>query len=171
MARENGRVTANLLLWVVIFGMFTLCAVFAGLKFAPEEWYDVIAKPDWRPPNYLFPIVWTTLYVFIAIAGALVWTAYQNKTIPVILWFVQLALNGIWSWLFFGEYRIDAALLDIALLVVTVAAFIWFSWRASKGAAILFVPYLAWVSIAFALNAHIWMLNGWPTGEFIPPGF
>lgn len=168
---EKVRDTPNFLIWFLVFGMLTLCAVFAGMKFAPGDWYNAIDKPDWTPPGYVFPLVWTPLYVFMAIAGALVWTAYQNKAIPIFLWFAQLALNGVWSWLFFGEYRIDAALLDIGLLVLVVAAFIWFSWRASKAAAVLFVPYLAWICIAFALNAHIWMLNGWPTGSFIPPGF
>ena len=99
------------------------------------------------------------------------WTAFQNKVIPLILWFTQLALNGLWSWLFFGMHRIDIALLDIGALAIAVAAFIYFSWRASKAAAILFMPYLAWVCIAFALNAEVWMLNGWPGGVYTPPVF
>ena len=168
MPVQSGRVTSNFMLWVVVFGMLTLCALLSGLKFPPSEWCDLIERPAWTPPNYVFPIVWSTLYIFMAIAGALVWTAYSNKVIPVILWFVQLALNGIWSWLFFGEHRIDAALVDIGVLVIVVAAFIWFSWRSSKGAALLFVPYLAWICVAFALNAHVWMLNGWPMGIYDP---
>ncbi len=168
---DDGRVTASFWLWVLVFGMITMCAVFAGLKFTPGEWYNAIERPAWTPPNYVFPIVWSTLYLFMAVAGALVWTAQSNKVIPIALWFIQLGLNGVWSWLFFGEYRIDAALLDIGLLVLVVAAFIWFAWRCHKTAAILFVPYLVWICIAFALNAHVWMLNGWPTGVYLPPGF
>lgn len=168
MGRMPKRSVPDFLLWLVVFAMLTVCAVFAGIGFPPDAWYASIEKPAWTPPSYVFPIVWTTLYVFIAVAGAMVWTAFENKAIPICLWFIQLVLNGAWTWLFFGEHRIALALLDLGLLVVTVAAFVYFAWRCSKLASVLFVPYLVWICIAFALNASVWILNGWPVGPYIP---
>ncbi|MEL6421112.1 MAG: TspO/MBR family protein [Pseudomonadota bacterium] len=168
---SSRRVTPNFLLWLTIFSLFVLMAALSGAKFAPGEWYDAIAKPDWTPPGWVFPVVWTTLYVFIAIAGTLVFTARTSgKLLPLTIWFAQIAVNGLWSAVFFGMRRIDAALLVVGLLVLLVALFIRYAYRHSPVASILFVPYLAWVSTAFALNLHVWALNGWPLGVFEFPG-
>jgi len=162
------RDTTSFLLWLLVFGMLTTVAAFSGAKFGPGEWYDAIRKPDWTPEDWVFPVVWTTLYVMIALAGALVWTAASNRAFPALLWFAQLLVNGLWSWVFFDQHRIDAGMLTIAVLVVLVAAFIWSARKASTIASLLFIPYLAWVCLAFALNTHIWALNEFPSGVFEP---
>ena len=71
-----------------------------------------------------------------------------------------MALNAAWSWLFFGLHRIELALVDIGLMWLTIVAFILTAWHRSVPASLLFVPYLAWVSLATALNFTIWRLNG-----------
>jgi benzodiazapine receptor len=125
-------------------------------------WYAAILKPAWIPPPRVFPIVWNVLYVCIGTAGFLVWR--KRKTDPratvALVWFVaQLLLNAGWSIVFFGLMNPAAALLEIVALwfaiVVTGLKF-----RPIDGrAALLFAPYLAWVSFAVFLNFTIWRLN------------
>lgn len=126
--------------------------------FMPGAWYAGLAKPSWTPPNWLFAPVWSVLYLMIALAGWLVWQEPET-TAAWPLWGAQLALNGAWSWLMFGQHRIGWALVDIALLWLSIAAFIAVAWRGNRPAALLFAPYLAWVSYAAALNAAVWRLN------------
>ena len=131
----------------------------ASSRFMPGPWYEALAKPEWTPPNWLFGPVWTILYVMIAVAGALVWRAGAPLVLRV-LWAAQLVLNGIWTPLMFGAHAIGAALIDITLLWLAIAGFVALGWRAGERlAAILLLPYLAWVSYAAAVNAAIWRLN------------
>lgn len=144
---------------IVFLALVAFAAYFGGLWEA-GDWYRSLCKPRWTPPNWLFPVVWTLLYTLIAIAGLLVWnTADENRTLLVTLWGAQLILNALWSYIFFGRRDMRLALFDIALLWVAIASFIGFAWRANELAAILFLPYLAWVSYATALNAAILRLN------------
>lgn len=127
-------------------------------QFMPGVWYAGIAKPGWTPPGWLFAPVWSVLYLMIAIAGWLVW--HSEQALPARwIWMLQLALNGLWSPTMFGAHRIDAALVVIVLLWLSIAAFVVASWRPARTAALLFLPYLAWVSFATALNFAIWRLN------------
>jgi len=105
----------------------------------------------------LFAPVWTLLYVAIAIAGWLSWRAASR--VAVITWVIALVLNGVWSWLFFGQHWIGVALVDIAALWASILTFIITTRRDVPTAAALFLPYLAWVSFATALNLQIWRLN------------
>lgn len=134
----------------------TAAAVLAG-QFMPGEWYRALAKPSWNPPNWLFGPVWTILYVMIAIAGWLAWRAGAKTALG--LWTAQLGLNALWSYLFFGQKLIGTALIDVTLLLVSIIAFIITAWPHTRAAALLFVPYAAWVSFATALNAAIYWLN------------
>jgi tryptophan-rich sensory protein len=122
--------------------------------------YGQLAQPGWAPPSYLFGPVWSALYLLMAIAVWLVWRAdpqWRNRAI--IAYGVQLALNLIWSPLFFGIGWRGLALVDIVLLdvvvVVTIAAF----WRVQRTAALLMLPYLGWILFATALNYSVWSLN------------
>lgn len=98
-------------------------------------------------------------YLGMAVAAWLVWRK-GDAFVPLILFAVQLALNAAWSWLFFGMHSPSAALVDIVLLWVAIAATMTTFWRRSPVAGILFVPYLIWVSLATVLNFAIWRLNG-----------
>jgi len=143
---------------LVVFLLLTAAAAVTGSQFLPGEWYAALAKPAWTPPGWLFAPVWTVLYVMIAVAG---WLAWQRSGFgqPITLWVAQLVLNAGWTWIMFGRYQIGAALVDIIALWVTILAFITATWRVSRSAALLFVPYWLWVSFATALNAAIWHLN------------
>ena len=142
----------------VIFMAAVMAAATIGSSFLPGEWYQALAKPSWTPPNWLFAPVWTVLYVMIGFAGWLVWRA-EGASPAVAIWIVQLGLNAAWSWVMFGLHHIGAALGVIAVLWLAILLFIVTARRISGTAAALFVPYLAWVSFAAALNFEIWRLN------------
>lgn len=147
-----------------MWGSLALCvlAVIAvastGAIFKPGPWYETLAKPTWTPPDWAFPVVWSILYLFIAIAGWLVWRE-AGWSLPIAIWLAQLLLNGAWSWLFFGLRRMDLAFVDVTLLWLAIATFIVIAWPLSTTAALLFLPYLVWVSIAAALNLTVWRMN------------
>ncbi len=130
----------------------------SGLLFRPGEWYETLRKPSWTPPNWLFGPVWSTLYIMIAVAGWLVWNADPGSA-AIWFWGLQLVLNGFWSYFFFGRRRMDLAFADVVLMWLSVLAFIVSAAGISSAAALLFVPYLVWVTIAAALNLAVWRLN------------
>lgn len=146
--------------------VLTLIAFFAlvilmgatGAIFKPGDWYETLQKPFWTPPDWMFPVVWTSLYIMIAIAGYLVWEQ-AGWTIAMGFWGAQLLLNGAWSWLFFGKKRMDLAFVDVAVLWLCIAGFIVTAWSISMVAAWLFLPYLLWVTIAATLNFTVWRMN------------
>jgi translocator protein len=132
-------------------------ATFRGVA----TWYPTLVKPAWTPPSALFGPVWTALYLAMAVAAWRVWRLQTGSARTAVLrsYGSQLVLNALWSVLFFGLRRPDLALLDIAALwLVLVIALVRF-WRADRIAGALWVPYVAWVSFAFALNAAVWRLN------------
>ena len=133
-------------------------AVAAG-QFMPGVWYAGLAKPSWTPPNWLFGPVWSVLYLMIALAGWIVWEPPEARAAG-LFWVAQLLLNGIWSPIMFGWQQIGLALAVIVLLWLVIVAFVATAWRPKPAAAMLLVPYLAWVSYATALNFAIWRLNG-----------
>ncbi|HMO84240.1 MAG TPA: tryptophan-rich sensory protein, partial [Lacipirellulaceae bacterium] len=98
------------------------------------------------------------LYLMIAIAGAQLWLVARRSP-AMALWFVQLTLNGAWSWFFFGRQDIGWAVVDIVALAAAIAATIVTAWPRARLAAILLVPYLAWIGFAAALNIAIWQMN------------
>ncbi len=123
-------------------------------------WYQALAKPSWNPPAWLFGPVWTALYLAMAVAAWLVWLHRgEGRRQALLLFAVQLALNATWSWLFFFGRAPAAALVDIVLLWLAVAATVASFARLRPAAAWLLVPYLAWVTFAGALNAAIVHLN------------
>ena len=146
--------------WLVyaVFFVVTAAAASVGALFGPGAWYTGLPKPSFNPPNWVFAPVWTTLYIMIAIAGARAWLAGAPVG-AMGLWLLQLALNATWTYLFFGMKRPDLALIDIALLLLTITAFAITVRRVSPLSSALFVPYVAWVSFASALNFAIWRLN------------
>lgn len=143
------------------FVLLVLAVASTGAMYKPGAWYEALAKPDWTPPNWLFPIAWTLLYLMIALAGWLVWRAvgFSGASLPFLLYFAQLALNAAWSWLFFGLHRMDLALVDMAALWLTILANIFAFYAVRPGAGYLLIPYLVWVTYAAALNVAVWHMN------------
>ncbi|WP_296346013.1 TspO/MBR family protein [Reyranella sp.] len=130
-----------------------------GMVTGPDEWFARLTKPSVNPPNWLFAPVWTSLYVMIAIAG---WRIRQNGSSGArnkLLWWLQLALNFIWSPIFFVAHRIDLALAVIVLLLVSIIVFIARNLNGDRVAAFLFVPYALWVAFATSLNYALLRLN------------
>ncbi|MEO7455334.1 MAG: TspO/MBR family protein [Gemmatimonadaceae bacterium] len=144
------------------FVAVTAIAPAIGIRQSPANpriarWYRGLAKPPFTPPSAAFGPVWTTLYALIAASGWRVWRAPSSpeRTRALVLWGVQQALNTAWSPLFFGEQRIVAALADIILLDASATAYALAARRVDKPAAAMMIPYLAWLSLATALNAEI----------------
>lgn len=129
-----------------------------GYLTAPGAWYQALEKPSFNPPNWIFGPVWTILYVIIGVVGWRIWR--RGKASPAMaLWWMQLALNFLWSPVFFGLHQILAAAIIVSALFVTVLAFMAFAWRVDRVSTMLFLPYAAWVGFASALNIAILSLN------------
>jgi benzodiazapine receptor len=126
-------------------------------------WYTGLAKPGFTPPNWLFAPVWTTLYALMAYAVWRILSLPRNlpgRSAAVTVFFVQLALNSLWSFAFFGGHSPLAGLIVILALIVAIGATIRAFWLLDRIAALLLLPYLAWVAYATALTGAIWRLNG-----------
>lgn len=149
--------------WLGFLAVVAVIAVVGSLAAASAgETYTALNLPSWAPPSWLFGPVWTVLYVLIATAGWQLWrSAGQWRIVRGELWLyvVGLALNALWTPLFFGAGAPVAALIDIVLLDVVVAATIVVFARRDGLAALLLVPYLAWTIFATALNTAIIVFN------------
>ena len=141
-------------LLLALFLAIVFAAAAVGGVFQPDGWYAALWKPSWTPPNWVFGPVWTVLYVFIAIAGWIIFSQ-PEAVLARYLWGTQLVLNAIWSWLFFGLHNTLLALLDIAALVVCIAILTIVSYRSLRVVTWLLLPYLVWVGYASTLNAGI----------------
>ncbi|MEP9354181.1 TspO/MBR family protein [Xanthobacter sp. KR7-65] len=151
------RLLACLALVAVVGGI-------GGAVTAPAipTWYEGLAKPAWTPPNMAFPIAWTLLYILMAVALWRLWDKVPpsaGRTLAISLFLGQLALNAVWSPVFFGLHAMDAALFIIVALVVALAFTVRAAFRVDTAAGWLLVPYLAWVCFATTLNAGIAALN------------
>ena len=142
----------------VVFVIIVLAAASSGAIFKPGTWYDGLRKPSWTPPKWAFPVVWTILYLFIGYAGWLIWRE-AGWSLPLVFWGAQIIANALWSFFFFGIRRMDLALLDIAVLWLSIALFIVAAWPIAPLASLLIVPYLVWVSAAGMLNHSVRSLN------------
>jgi tryptophan-rich sensory protein len=133
------------------------CGIAIGYACPPGEWHARLRKPSFNPPNWLFGPVWTVLYVLIAVAGWRTWEAGASTAFAV--WLAQMIVNFAWSPTFFRAHRGDVALGLIVALLVLILTFIALQWNADRTAALLFVPYAAWVAFASTLNAALLRLN------------
>lgn len=129
-----------------------------GALTGPDDWYRTLQKPFFNPPGWLFAPVWSALYILIAIAG---WRLWRNArdSLAMKLWWLQLALNFAWSPIFFEAHQIGMALAIILALLAVIFAYIAAAWRRDRTAALLFIPYAAWVAFASVLNGSILALN------------
>jgi benzodiazapine receptor len=159
-SEESGASQAWLRLGLLLGGSFLAAAIGTRANFPNvRDWYPLINKPSWTPPSSLFGPVWTVLYVLMGVAVWRVWRHGPRARPLVSGYFVQLALNALWSVLFFGLKRPDWALADILLLLGCLGWMQRGLWRADRLAGILWLPYLLWVSFAAALNLAIVRLN------------
>jgi tryptophan-rich sensory protein len=153
--------------WAALAGLIAACLGVGALggwitSDAVQTWYPTLNKPSWNPPDWVFGPVWTALYVMMAIAAWLVWkkdARFAGVRLALILFAVQLALNLLWSVLFFAARSPGLALAEVAALWLAVAATLYAFITISRPAGLLIIPYLAWVSFAAILNFVIWRLN------------
>lgn len=129
-----------------------------GVGNMPGQWYEGLAKPPFNPPDWLFAPVWTVLYVAIAVAGWRIWRRRETGG-AMTAWWVQLGLNFLWTPVFFTLHAVGWALVVILALLAAIVVFIVLAWGRDRPAALLFLPYLAWVAFATLLTASIWWLN------------
>ncbi|WNG13985.1 TspO/MBR family protein [Cystobacter fuscus] len=145
------------------FGVLTAGAALLGARSSSstQVWYQRLRKPRFQPPAWVFGPVWTTLYGLMSLSAWRVWNrpAGPRRSWALALWGVQLGFNALWSPLFFGKHRPRTALLDIAALGVSLAAYTGAARQVDRGASWMMVPYLAWVGFASALNEEIVRLN------------
>ncbi len=146
---------------LALFVLAVATAAVVGSQFRPGAWYAALVKPAWTPPDWLFGPVWTILYVMIAISGWLVWreAGFAGAALPLAAYSLQLVLNAAWTPLFFGLHRPDLGFAGIVLLWLSIIATVVLFWPIHAGAALLLLPYLAWVTFAAALNLAVWRLN------------
>lgn len=126
-------------------------------------WYQSLAKPSWHPADALFPIGWTLIFAFNTAAIVTAWRAAPNARVSdamIALFGLNAVLNIGWSLIFFRMQRPDWAFIEVSVLWLSIAALVVYSAKHSKLAAVLFLPYLIWVSFAGALNWAVVDLNG-----------
>lgn len=146
---------------IVLFFIF-LAATFAagatGAMFPTGPWYKALNKPSWTPPNWAFPVMWTSIYLLIAFAGARV-APMEGSQYALGFWALQIALNALWTPVFFGLRRLWGALPIMGCLWLSVAGATVTHFAVDFWAGLAFVPYLVWVTIAGALNLSVARLN------------
>lgn len=159
MPRSGTMRVLGLACWAAI--CFAAAAV-GGLGSATAgDFYGELLRPDWAPPGWLFGPVWTTLYASMAVAAWLVWRTAPASTVRFALglFLVQLAVNALWSWLFFAWRLGGWAFAEVVLLWVLIAGTVVAFWRIKPLAGLLLLPYLAWVGFAAVLNGWLWLAN------------
>jgi translocator protein len=154
----------NPILMLALFIAITFAAAGLGAFFtgtSVSNWYPTLRKPSWNPPAWIFGPVWTALYLMMAVAVWLVWRkrGFDGATAALGLFALQLALNALWSPLFFGLRNPLAGLVDIVPLWAAILATLVCFWKISPLAGALLAPYWVWVSFATALNFVIWRMN------------
>ncbi|NUT77588.1 tryptophan-rich sensory protein [Pseudomonas sp. C1C7] len=141
-----------------IFLLACAAAASSGFFFKPDEWYASLEKPGFTPPNWVFPVAWTTLYLLLA------WAGYRLSLLPgsqmvLALWAAQIALNTLWTPVFFGAHRLFASLVILVLLWLVVAVMLVLAMRLDVITGLILFPYLVWLSLAAALNFSILRKN------------
>jgi len=146
--------------WLVFTVVLATCAVAgtSGVLFKPGAWYRRLDKPSWTPPDIAFPLVWSVLYLLMAVAAARV-AAHDGSAMALALWALQISLNTLWSGVFFGLHRMRTGAIILVLLWLAVAATIAAFYRHDLIAAALMLPYLVWGSYALALNLSLLRRN------------
>jgi benzodiazapine receptor len=163
MLASRGQLRASFIRWALFcVPLIVLLGFLAGtLGGANSAWFQGLVKPDIYPAPKWFGIVWTVLYIMIGLALALVASAWGARGRTAALWVfaVHFACNLAWSPTFFAAHQITGALVILGLVDVTLLAVIALFWKVRRGAALMLLPYLAWVLFATALNYRFLQLN------------
>jgi translocator protein len=153
------RHLAGLIGWLAV--SFTAAAVGGFASANAGAFYRELVRPEWSPPAWVFAPAWSLLYLLMGVAAWLVWRehGFRKARSALFLFLIQLAVNALWSWLFFvwhlGAFSFAEVLVLWGLILCTMIAF----WRLRPLAGALLLPYLAWVTFASALTYSIWMRN------------
>ena len=142
----------------LVFLFACMAAGLTGSLFPPGKWYSELNKPVWTPPNWVFPVAWPILYLLMSYSGATL-ANLESAGSALALWALQISLNALWTPVFFGLKNLKLGLIIIFLLLVSVAICTYVFWLYAWIAGLLFLPYLAWVVFAAALNAAVFKLN------------
>ncbi|MDP3674753.1 MAG: TspO/MBR family protein [Novosphingobium sp.] len=162
---SRGQLRASFLRWALLIVPAVSLLGFLSGRLAQSgpgnPWFDALVKPSLFPPPATFGIVWSILYVLMGVALTLVVTARgaPGRGVAIAAFAVQLALNLAWTPLFFGAHRIAAALYLLAAIDIAVLVTVVLFWRVRRGAALLLLPYLAWVLFATVLNWQFLVAN------------
>ncbi len=137
-----------------IFLLACAAAASTGIMFKPGQWYDSLTKPSFTPPNWLFPVAWTIIYLLLA------WAGYRLSLMPgsqeaLALWAAQIALNTLWTPVFFGAHKLFAGMVIITVLWLVVATLLVMALRLDVLTGLMLFPYLLWLCVAAALNFSI----------------
>ncbi|WP_426700374.1 TspO/MBR family protein [Rhodanobacter sp. Col0626] len=153
------RLITGLAGWLLL--SFAAAAIGAVASVHAATFYQRLAQPSWAPPSSVFGPVWSVLYALMGIAAWLVWRdgGWRRQRGVLALFVIQLVVNALWSWLFFGWHRGALAFADIVVLWLLIVATLVGFWRIRTVAGVLLVPYLCWVSFATALNVAVWQMN------------
>jgi tryptophan-rich sensory protein len=144
-----------------LMASFAAGAIGAVASVSAGAFYGSLSQPSWAPPAWLFGPVWSVLYILIGVAAWLVWrtNGFSGAATALKLFVIQLLANALWTWLFFVWHLGAISVAEIALLWLLIAATLVAFWRLHRFAALLLLPYLAWVSFASALTFSLWRLN------------
>ena len=157
MSNTKTSQAIGLVVWLAI------CFLPAGASMTsrPDAWYRGLNHPQITPPDAVFGPVWTLLYISMALAAWLIWKqdGFATAKWPLLWFLLQLVLNAIWPWLFFGQHQIGLALVDIVALVFAIAVTAGLFFGRHRWAGLLMIPYLGWVAFASVLNYLFWDLN------------
>lgn len=146
--------------FVISFGAAAIGSVFTSRSI--PDWYETLISPSFAPPNWVFAPVWTILYALMAVAFFLVWRQGLRdgfSRLAIGAFVVQLALNALWSYLFFGAQNIGLALVEICFLWFAILLTAALFWKLNRVSAWLLLPYLLWVTFAAVLNFSFFLLN------------
>jgi tryptophan-rich sensory protein len=159
MTLSRNKQIIGFIAWLAI--SFVAAAIGAAASIQASGFYTQLVRPEWAPPSGVFGPVWTILYLLMGIAAWLVWRVggFRAARTALTLFLVQLAVNALWSWLFFGWHLGTLAFADVVLLWVLIVATLIAFGRIKPLAGALLVPYLVWVSFAAMLNYSVWQLN------------
>jgi benzodiazapine receptor len=170
---SRAQLRAGFLRWAIVTVPLVLLLGLAAGSLVPagsqNAWYAALAKPWFTPPDWAFPVAWTLIYLLLGVALAMVLDARgaEGRGLAIAAFAVQLVLNLVWMPLFFGAHRVSAALALILVLLALVLLTTWLFARIRRRAALLFVPYIAWLLLATALTWQIDRLN--PDAETLVP--
>ncbi|WXG41744.1 MAG: TspO/MBR family protein [Candidatus Freyarchaeum deiterrae] len=170
MAKTSRR--SNIIILSASIIIAELAGIIGALFTTPSIplWYYFLIKPSFNPPSLLFAPVWTILFLLMGIAAYYVWNeGWENRNVKIAIsvYGVQLVLNVLWSFLFFGAQLPSYGFFEIVALWIVILLNIITFFRISRKAAYLLIPYILWVSFAALLNFAVWQLNPWPYGKLI----